>query len=180
MIQDMDAYSILCSAWDVAGLPVPTQPQIHVAMCVARHETGYGSGWKGVMVGSNNWGAIQAGRPPARPGYSRLYQDTHPLPDGTSRTYQICFREYPTPEAGAAGLLRVLYVKRPAVLQAAESADMQKVAEQMHASGYYEGFGKTAEDRIRGYANALWRCYESILKSTGWEPQLIRAGGLDV
>jgi len=171
---DQDAYEVLKSAWPDTGLPEPSDAELHAAMCVARLETQYGEGWKSVMVGSNNWGAIQAGKPPARPGYSRLYQDTHPNEKGTSTIYHICFREYPTPEEGAADFLRVLYVRRPKVLAAAGEASIQAVAEAMHESGYYEGFGATIESRIANYANALWRNYQTILKRTGWQPVLSR------
>ena len=172
MISDTEARDILVSAWASLNQDPMTDSQLHMAMCVARHESGYGCAWCGVMTGSNNWGAIQAGSMP-RKGYSRLYQDTHPNPDGTNTTYKICFREYATPVEGAADLLRVLYLKRIFVFYAAETGNVQSVAQEMHKSGYFEGSGATVAIRISNYAKALWRNYSTILKSTGWESKLL-------
>ena len=178
MISDIEAYAILVAAWDTVRVPPPTEAHLHVAMCVARHETRYGRSWQGAMIGSHNWGAIQAGRPPAKTGYSRLYQDSHPNKNGSNTSYAICFREYPTDEDGARDLLRVLFAKRPFVLRAAETGNLKSVAKEMHATGYFEGFGATIEDRIRGYQNALWRVYQTILLNTKWEPVLTLDGSI--
>lgn len=175
MITDQQAHDIIQAAWIKRGLAPLTENQIQAAMCVARFETQYGSGWKKVMAGSNNWGAIQAGKPPAKPGYSRLFMDTHPTAGGANIPYEICFREYPTPEDGASDFLRVLFVRRPSVLAAADRGSIQAVAEAMHGTGYFEGFGKTVAIRIMNYANSLWKNYESILRNTKWPAALVRA-----
>ena len=166
----------LIEAWSRSGLGPMTQSQLYAAMAVACLETWYGEGWTkacggtGAMIGSNNWGAIQTSLPPCEDGYSRLCIDTHPNDDGSSTKYESCFREYPTPADGALGLLGTLYGKRPKVLEAAKRGNMQAVAQAMHDSKYYEGFGKTVQERIDNYAKALWRCYQGALKETGDPP----------
>ena len=161
--------SVLQGAWPTIFSEQPTTRELHTATMVARHESGYGTGWKGEMVGSNNWGAIQASTPPCTPGVSAPNVDTHPNADGTSTPYTSCFKVYATPEAGAADLLHVLFVvnKRQSVRNAANTGSIYAVAKAMHDTGYYEGFGSTVEQRVQGYADALWANYQAFLKISG-------------
>jgi peptidoglycan hydrolase-like protein with peptidoglycan-binding domain len=117
-------------------------------------ETRYSTAWRGAGRGSNNMGADQSGRPPCDDN-GFLYTDTHPNPDGTSTPYSICFRKYATPESGFSGLVRIAYLRRPKVLDAARAGDFYRVSSELHASHYYEGFGKTVADRIANHFKAL-------------------------
>lgn len=118
-------------------------------------ESRYGTGWTGAGRGSRNWGAIQSGRPPCAPETSFEYRDSSPNPDGTSTPYRICFRRYRTEEEAAVDLVRVMYIRRPSVLEAAKRADYYGVSSELHATRYYEGFGRTVAERIRRHHVAL-------------------------
>jgi len=140
---------------------------------VACLETGYGDGWKGSGNGSNNMGAIQAG---SWVGETFAYTDTHPNADGTSTPYRIAFRKYATPAAGWEDLVRVVFINRgrSLVLNAAKSCDLLGVSQALHATGYYEGFGATVEQRIANHHSALARCVRAAdlacQATTGPEP----------
>ena len=120
-------------------------------------ETSYGDGWVGNGVGSNNIGAIQCGS--SWPGQRFSYFDTHPNSDGTSTKYKIDFRKYSTPLDGWIDLCRVAYVNRSreSVRAAAAARDWYGMSKALHNTGYYEGYGKTVEDRIRNHYRALSR-----------------------
>lgn len=153
----------------------PTLAELQMVQAVAAAETNYGKGWKGAGVGSNNWGAIQCCKPKdgVCPPNSFLYEDTHPLPDGTNEKYQICFKSYATPEDGAADLIYHIFVKRrSAVLPAVASGSLWGFSEAMYNTGYYEGHGKTKEDRIAGHVKFLQRRLDQITKALGEEQQL--------
>lgn len=133
----------------------PSLPEAQVLQGVAWLETNYGRGWKGDGKNSNNWGAIQRGKPPCDPANSFLYTDTSPNADGTSTPYSICFRKYATAEEGARDLAIIVYRSRPSVLTAAATGDLFSVSAALHATRYYEGFGKTVGDRISNHHKAL-------------------------
>lgn len=117
-------------------------------------ESHYGYGWRGAGVGSNNMGAIQAGR--SWRGDTFEYTDTHPNPDGTSTRYRVAFRKYPTAQAGWDDLARVMFGGvRHRVLISASRGDSYTVSQGMRETGYYEGFGPTQRDRIRNHFLAL-------------------------
>jgi peptidoglycan hydrolase-like protein with peptidoglycan-binding domain len=136
----------------------PADPQCvrHLAG-VAQLETNYGDGWKGAGKGSNNMGAIQCGAQWTGPRFE--YVDTHPNPDGTSTPYRIGFRKYLTPEDGWVDLVKVVFINRgrSVVLNAAKAGDTLGVSKALHATGYYEGFGRTVADRINNHYRALSR-----------------------
>jgi hypothetical protein len=110
----------------------PTLLEAQFAQAVARGESGYGTGWKDDGVGSNNWGAVQAGRPPCDPSTSFIYTDTHE--DGTK--YESCFRRYDTPADGAAGFIKIMM--KANVLAAANAGDITGVSGSMRANHYFE------------------------------------------
>lgn len=129
---------------------------VRQALCgVGYLETGYGDWWKGAGVGSNNIGADQSGRPPCNPATSFLYRDTHPNPDGTSTSYEICFGKYASPEKGWARLVHVMYEERPSVLREARNGNLYGVSYELRQTSYYEGVGKTQTDRINNHFKAL-------------------------
>jgi hypothetical protein len=108
-------------------------------------ESNYGQGWKGAMVGSNNWGAVQcaAGASPCI-----AYQDS--FPDGT--TYKVSFRSYATPLEGATDLARHVVGIRPRVRQALEerSPSVFRASYAMRREHYYGGFCPVASKQYGG------------------------------
>jgi len=137
-------------------LPNDVTRPVRQALCgVGKLETGYGDLWRNAGVGSNNIGADQSGRPPCNPATSFLYRDTHPNPDGTSTSYEICFGKYATPEKGWARLVHVMYEDRPSVLREARNGNLYGVSYELRQTKYYEGFGKTQADRINNHYKAL-------------------------
>lgn len=123
-----------------------TIPALQLVQAVGWIESQYGAGWKGLCASSNNWGAVQAGKPPCGPDACE-YTDSHPRSDGTSEPYQACFRVYSTPAEGAEHMLRVL-LRRQSTIEAALSGDADAFSRAMYAAGYYEGKGRTVSDRI--------------------------------
>jgi hypothetical protein len=131
----------------------PTSNELRVLEAVSLHETTFGHGWKGEGVGSYNMGAIQADK--AWTGETFTYTDSKPTDTGAQIRYEQAFRKYPNALAGWKDLVRELYVRRSSVRRAAQSGDPLAVAKAMYMTQYYGGFGATAEQRIRGYAQAL-------------------------
>ena len=136
---------------------------VHLAG-ISRLESSYGDGWKGAGRGSNNMGAIQCGA--KWKGDRFQYIDTTPQSDGTSKRYVTSFRKYPTSLDGWLDLVSVAYVNRgrETVRSAAEFQDTLGVSTELHRTGYYEGFGKTVDDRIRNHYRQLAR---AIKDATG-------------
>jgi hypothetical protein len=89
--------------------------------------------------------------------------------------YEVCFREYATPLEGARDFLRVLYLKRPAVLVAARTGNAHAAAAAMYDTTYYQGRGSTREERIDGYARAVFGAIGRVTKGLG-EPRAFELG----
>lgn len=102
---------------------------------------------------SNNWGAVQcSNKPPCGPTCFE-HQDSIPQADGSSKWYRWCYKRYPTPEEGAADVIR--FMQRMGVLDVARStASSFRVAERMYDQKYYGGFGATRLERILGRMKA--------------------------
>lgn len=145
----------------------PTIEEVQPVQGVGWLETRYNTAWKGAGVTSNNWGAIQSGRPPCPVATSFQYTDSSPQPDGTNKPYVICFRRYATPELGASDLVRVVYVRRPSVLAAAQSANLYAVSAALHQTRYYEGWGATIAQRIANHHKALTSAVRGIATALG-------------
>lgn len=139
-----------------------TLAHVQFVQAVALIESGYGQGWKGDGVGSNNMGAVQAGRPPCNPNTSFQYQDSHPNSDGSSTPYTICFKKYDTPTDGMADVARILYKQ-----MGVKPTSIRAVATQMYEHHYYEGFGATKEARINGEVKALTNALTKITSALG-------------
>lgn len=150
-----EAKELATAALTVVLGALPTPNEVKYLMAVAFLETNYGYGWKGAGAGSNNMGAIQAGSKWL--GEVFTYTDTSPQPDGTNKPYQTHFRKYPTKQEGWEDLAKVVYVNRGRykVLEAARLGDGVGVSQALHATGYYEGYGRTVDDRIRNHFKAL-------------------------
>lgn len=173
---------------EVFGRP-PNEGEAQAAQLVGWLESHYGRGWRSSGVGSNNWGAIQGGiasgscspntpPPVCAPGAGFLHGDTQPQPDGSSKHYMCCYRVYPTEEAGAADLIRVMYGgKRERVRQAAARGDLEGVSREMYDTGYYQGFGATREQRIAGHHKRMKRDLPRIAEAAGFAPAFNGAGG---
>lgn len=141
---------------------------------VAELETGFGRGWSGAGRGSNNMGAIQDGHLPCDPAFSFQYTDTTPQPDGSSKSYSICFKKYPSRLEGVKDLVRVMVMNRPAVKQALKKRSELGVSAALYISGYYEGFGPDEDDRIVNHYLALFRNARKIAIGLG-EPAPVGA-----
>lgn len=133
----IQARGILTEAFqNVLGRP-PTLAEIQYAHAVAEEETSYGGGWKGAMIGSNNWGAVQC------PANAQGGPDCIPYQDSQSsgQTYSIAFRRYATPVQGAEDVIRHIFKLRPitaASLAAGEPTYFTSY--DMRREKYYGGF----------------------------------------
>lgn len=128
-------------------------------MAVSRHETCFSECKP--FVGAHNYGAIQcgvvadkAGKCPANCIPAR---DTSPTATGASIAYLGCFRAKPSAEEGIADFVKLMTVQRPLIAEALPSGDARAIAWAMRKSYYFEGFGKTQEERVENYAKAIAR-----------------------
>ena len=136
-ISDTQARQLLLQAWPTV-LPgvTPNLAALQAVQSVGRAEAGYGNAWPG----TNNWGAIQRGRPDAAgncPAGTVAHGDTHANGAG----YLACFATYPSPLAGAQALIRAVFKIRgrdQTVLPAALSGDQIAFDTALHDSAYYE------------------------------------------
>ena len=136
-----------------------TAKVVQSLMAVSRHETCL-SGCK-PFLGAHNYGAIQCGvvadKTGKCPGGCIPARDTSPRPDGSSVGYLACFEAKPSAEAGIARFVELMTVKRPGIAAALPSGDALQVAWAMRKAYYFEGFGKTQEERVANYAAAIAR-----------------------
>jgi hypothetical protein len=157
----------------------PSTAEAQVVQGVGWLETRYGTAWRGNGIGSFNMGAIQCCRPKKGPGATLvcpanafLYVDTHPLDNGRSEEYSVCFKSYLTEEDGFHDLVRTTYLihGRESVLKAAQSGSVWKCSEKLRDTGYYEGFGATREERISNHAKALGSAVNRIATALSEPP----------
>jgi hypothetical protein len=165
-----------------------TIAELQCLQAIASLESSYGTAWKPPGNGSNNLGAIQAGQ--SWNGETFQYTDTSPQPDGTNKPYVTKFRKYPTLVAGAEDLARVVYVNRSRdklALAPAGKGETLGFSRGLRESGYYEGYGKTVEDRIanhhravvasiRAQALALKEPLPADIEALPEKPELLRLG----
>jgi hypothetical protein len=111
-------------------------------------ESHYGDGWKGTPgEGSNNWGAVQAGK--GWKGKTFGWEDSKWNPKTRKQEkYKIRFRAYASPEAAAIDLYKVLTGDRHG--ESSRLAHAGRWADISHAIGpngsyYYGGFGPPAK-----------------------------------
>lgn len=133
-------------------------PQVLQAlMAVSRHETCF-SDCK-PFIGAHNYGAIQCGviadKQGKCPSNCIPARDTSPTATGASIAYLGCFRAKPSAEEGIADFVRLMTVQRPLIAEALPSGDARQIAWAMRRSYYFEGFGKTQEERVENYATAI-------------------------
>ena len=164
----VQARQVMLQAWPSAIGGTPDLPELQIAQALAWLESSYGQGWKPPCSGSNNWGAIQSGRPPCGSD-GCLYTDTSPQADGSSVPYSVCFRVYASPVEGAAAAIRTMYVSngRGKVLAAAKRGAIYDAAAALYDTSYYQGFGATRAVRVQHYADALAKNVQAIAKANG-------------
>jgi len=144
----------------------PKRPEIQFVHAVAELETSCGDGWLDPAHDrANNYGAIQAGGSWTGPTFG--HKDSKPTDAGTNDWYDGKFRVYSSPVAGAEDLVKVVYKNRGrehAVLPSAQKGDSKGVSRGLYQTVYYEGFGRTADERIGHHHLALTRALERIAR----------------
>lgn len=149
-------------ALEIASIDPEPLSVVQGVQAIGWIEAGYGTTWKHAGVGSNNWGAIQDGRPPCDEDEAFLYVDTHPNPDGTSSRYEACFRKYKSPAEGALHLVRQVYGRRPSVVSAARAQNFPGISAELFHTHYFEGFGATPAERIANHYKRLFATARAI------------------
>ena len=159
MLSDREARRVLAVAFADRGIAAPSLPELQGVQAVGRLEGTYGA----AFGGANNWGAIQThDKVPCVPGQSTEITDH----DAWGKPYQVCVRCYPSPEAGAADLVRELY-RRPNVPDALRAGNADALAEAMHQSGYF------AQRNVGAYAGWISWGAQRIATHIG-EPWVVR------
>lgn len=156
MLSHTEARAIICEGYQHCYSDAPTRPQAQLAQSVGYLETSYTSGWSSSIPGaaeSLNWGAITAGT--EWHGATFEHKDSRPDAQGNNVWYTTKFRSYPSLEAGAEDLIRVVYQQRPKVLAAATAGDSLAFSQALYDSKYYLGFGSTPEERIAHHHAAV-------------------------
>lgn len=161
------ARQIIVATWP-ASLP-RTLGGTQLAQANALLESGYGQGWGGACIGSNNWGAVQAGSAPPCGSGSCQYGDTHPGSGG----YQWCFKAYGSPQQGCADFLRIML--RPQTAKVINTGNATKVSAAMYAEHYFEGNSTIPKDAISNRAQGVYSRAKTIASALG-EPLKV---GLD-
>jgi len=141
------------------GLDYCTPQVVQALMAVSRHETCF-SGCK-PFIGANNYGAIQCGvvadKTGKCPGGCIPARDTSPTASGASIGYLGCFETRESEAAGVRRFVELMTLRRPLIAAALPSADAGEIAWAMRKSYYFEGFGKSQEERVANYAAAILR-----------------------
>lgn len=185
------ARNILKAAFEKVMNREPTLTELQLAQAVALGESHYGLGWKGQGAGSNNWGAIQCvdcpnkGKPIAPgqcPPGSFYQQDSIPTTSGKNKIFHWCYKSYPTPEAGAADLIKTIFTtnwknRGGLTLGAAENKSITDFSTAMYDSNYYGGFGKTREDRIGSHVKMMNKNLNIISEALDEKPEFEDFGG---
>jgi hypothetical protein len=172
-MDDVWARAVLLSGWnDAVPGDTPTLGAVQIVQAIARHETSYGFGWTNQMVGSHNMGAITCagGKKDADgsmtcPASCAPNADSLPTANG-QQSYITCFKTYPTPEAGMAGLVAFLH-GRPRIWKVLDSGDVDAVTWAMRQEKYFLGFTTDARLAATQYANALWKLLPGIAQANG-------------
>jgi murein DD-endopeptidase MepM/ murein hydrolase activator NlpD len=160
----------------------PTLTELQLAQSVALIETTYGTGWKGEGRNSNNWGAIQCSDCPNKgkpvngkcPPGSFYQQDSNPTSSGKQQIYHWCYKSYPTPEDGAAGLIKQIFInknRKDLTLEAAENKSVKDFSAAMYDSKYYAGTKPTREGNINSHFNKMNKAIAAITSALNEKPQ---------
>jgi len=133
-----EASAIMLEAGKAELGRVLSDTELTYCLAVAKLETSFGRGWKGAMVGSNNWGAVQCGSKAQGSSGCIPYEDSYA--DGTK--YKVDFRSYATPVDGARDVIKHVMVYRPSVAAILASPDctIYRASLAMRRTTYYGGF----------------------------------------
>jgi len=120
----------------------------------------------------NNWGAVQAGKPPCDPAKAFEASDTHA--DGTAYTW--CYKKYPTPEDGARDLLRQFTLRRPTGWALAKLGDIDGAQIAWNQKDPITGVGlyfeQNPSQRSKGIQERVWAIADAL-----GEPIAAKRGG---
>ncbi len=131
-----EAKDLLTMAYqNLFGPAEPNPFALGFAQAIGLMEGDYGR-W-GPNASSNNWGAIT--RQPSADGTCPIDSFVHVDSSFETGEYETCFRIWPTSLEGAEGFLTELFIRRPAVHEAAVNADYRAATEEMYATSYYTG-----------------------------------------
>ena len=152
-----------------AGYPKPSLGMVQIVQAIGRLEGFYGKAsnppeW----AGSNNWGAVQSGKPGpdgSCPVGSFGSVDTSPK-TGTTVRYKACFRKYATPEDGCSDMFRIM-TKSPREREAVERGDVIGTSTAMYDAGYYEGMFKDRDKAIAQHAATIAKNVKAIAGALG-------------
>jgi hypothetical protein len=144
------------------GVP-PTAGEVKALAGVGSLESSYGAGWPGTF----NIGAITADA--SWHGETFQHEDSVPQDDGTSKKVIRTFKKYPNAVAGWADLANEVFANRGRIIvrESARANDWRGVSEGLYSTGYYQGFGKTREERIAGHVKALTNAIKAADKEIG-------------
>lgn len=171
----------------------PTPAERQIVQAVSWAESNYGAGWgKGKSTsgqGSNNWGAVQT-RSDTTPSF--VHGDS-----SAEGKYQIRFKAYSTPTAGAADVVKLLFKSgrkqqmpdpkhkqrtmggpipgpgRGELIQmAAQQGDTMAFSRAMWYTTYFEGFKPDFTENIKSHANTMQKNVDAIAtannETTAW------------
>ncbi len=153
MFAHSEMRSIVLEAFRVRFGREATRPEAQCVQAVAWLESSYGQ-WRAPGTGSFNFGAIQ-GKGNAG---SFTYNDSHPLPDGSSKTYTTQFKRYASALDGAIDLVRTVYQiagRDRLVLPSAQKGDTFGFSTGLRSTGYFEGYGATIAERVEHHRRAV-------------------------
>lgn len=128
---------------------------------------------------TDNWGAMQCSNLPPCDGVTcfeatdtspRKITDQNPL-----GYYQACFQL----GSGPSKFIKLVTVNRPNSWAAMRAGDIDAFSQNMHDTGYYEGFGATVADRVNNHAHAVEQGVNAIAAALG-EPVMATRGGADL
>ena len=162
MLNHKQAREVVAQAAAEIGLKVGV-PGLQLLQAVGLMETSYSSGWKeGQGRGSHNWGAVQKG---SWTGATFQTIDTRPSSDGTSTEYIATFRAYPSDLEGAKDMIRIA-TRTEQEKAALVAGDLDAFSAALYAARYYEGHGKTPEERVANHQAWLLKGAKQIAKKS--------------
>lgn len=154
----------------------PYAHEVWAVLLVGGLESLWGTAWKPPGNGSHNWGAMQAGRDWKKAERKTFtYTDTHPNSDGTSTPYQTAFKWYESDLEAALDLYSWM-ADRDIDAHLRATPTVECLSRQLKAKGYYEGHGKTHEERVQNHIKAASRISARLEPILG-SPGLGRPGG---
>lgn len=167
----------IVEAWPRVTGQQPNLAELQIAAANAHLESACGrASYTNKITGEkatlNNWGAVQAGKPPCDP--ARSFEATDTRADGTP--YQWCYARYATPADGAAEMIRQMTVRRPTSWRHMRAGDIDAWAAAMRTTDPETGVGLYFEQSAAGRAAGIDQRVRSIAAAFG-EPIAATRGG---